>query len=563
MTRIFFAVVIATAAAFAQNLTPEQKQADFRFMAGQFTTYYAPLDWKKQLLRIDPLNIRPWLAKIAQTKTDLEYYDLCVEYVAAFQDTHSSYILPSAFLARTGLQVDLYDGKVLIEFIDRSVLPAQDYPLAIGDELVSLDGVPVEELINQYLKYAPQGNPRATRRMAAGRITSRPQSRMPFAAMVGESAQVAIRHQNDDLKTYTLKWVKTGLPLEVGPIPNVRMSAGKAAMRSTGALNVLSPLDELQHSGVLGTETELGLIGYGVRNPVYINGLGPNFTRRLGGQASDFFYSGSFKHDELTIGYLRIPNYSPPSIPIALQQLDAEIAWLEANTQGLIIDEARNTGGNLCFGENIMQRLMKERFQTTGFQLRSYWGRMAGFYNAMINAKGTNAPPEVIQQYEKVYKAMQDAYQSNRGVTEAIPICTSSLERDTARNLSGASIAYTKPVMMMVDEFSTSTADSVAAMFQENRRGVLYGYRTNGAGGNNIGLANGPFSEGSVGMTIGVQVRKTPVLRDGYPYTGILENVGVHPDVVEDYMTRQNLLNNGATYVQRFLWAMAAYIRGY
>ena len=34
-------------------------------------------------------------------------------------------------------------------------------------------------------------------------------------------------------------------------------------------------------------------------------------------------------------------NYSPPSLPIALQQLDREIAFFHATTDGRIIDEAR------------------------------------------------------------------------------------------------------------------------------------------------------------------------------------------------------------------------------
>ena len=156
---------------------------------------------------------------------------------------------------------------------------------------------------------------------------------------------------------------------------------------------------------------------------------------------------------------------------------------------------------------------------------------------------------------------MLAAYQSNRGVTEPIPLCTSSLDRDTVRNAEGVSTAYTKPIMMVTDEFSTSTADSVPAMFQENKLGLLYGYRTNGAGGNNTSYDGGSYGESFVGITIGVQARRTPVLREGYPYTNIIENVGVHPDVVEDYMTTENLLQNGAPFVQRMLWAMNAYIR--
>ena len=52
-------------------------------------------------------------------------------------------------------------------------------------------------------------------------------------------------------------------------------------------------------------------------------------------------------------------------------------------------------------------------------------------------------------------------------------------------------IAYQKPIMMLIDEFSVSTADSVAGMFQDAGRGVLYGMRTNGAGGNNTAYAVG------------------------------------------------------------------------
>jgi len=354
MKRILLSLSLAALAAFAQNLTPEQKESDFRYMVGQYVTLYAPLDWKKQFLKIDPLDVKPWLERVKQTKTDLEYYDLAAEYVAALQDSHSFYGLPSVFVARLGLGVDIYDGKVVIETIDRTLLPAKDYALAVGDEVVSVDGTSVEDLITRFQKYTPQGNPRASRRLAASRIVTRPQSRMPYASMVGESADVAVRHRaSGELETVTIKWTKTGLPLEVGPVPNIPMSL-KSNSRAAVSEDYMKPLEEIRHSGVLGNETELGLLNYGARNPVYVAALGDNFTRRLGGQASEFFYSGVFRQDELRIGYLRIPNYAPPSIPLALQQLDAELAYFQENTDGLIIDEARNTGGNLCFGENVM-----------------------------------------------------------------------------------------------------------------------------------------------------------------------------------------------------------------
>jgi hypothetical protein len=85
--------------------------------------------------------------------------------------------------------------------------------------------------------------------------------------------------------------------------------------------------------------------------------------------------------------------------------------------------------------------------------------------------------------------------------------------------------------------------------------------RSNGAGGNNTSLAVGAYSEGAIGVTIGIQARHSVVSLPGYPATNRLENVGVHPDVVSDYMTRENLLQNGAPFVRQFLDRMAEYIR--
>jgi len=85
--------------------------------------------------------------------------------------------------------------------------------------------------------------------------------------------------------------------------------------------------------------------------------------------------------------------------------------------------------------------------------------------------------------------------------------------------------------------------------------------RTDGAGGNNTTFDAGPFSEGTAGMTIGIQTRPRPFTIPGYPTSIYIENVGVQPDVVSDYMTRQNLLQNGAPFVNSFLARMAAHVR--
>src|SRR5260370_20648872 len=411
------------------------------------------------------------------------------------------------------------------------------------------------ELTDKLAKYVPQGNPRAARRQGAQRLTSRAQSRFPHATDLGDSATVVIRRQSGSIETYTIPWIQTGKTFEVGPIPSSRSAA-----ISREAEGETDPLQELQFSGMPPQALD-GVNGYGGRNPIFLGGLGSGFTRRLGGAAADFFYSGVFQFGNLKIGFIRIPNYAPPSQATAFQQFETEIRFMNANTDGLVIDEMRNTGGNLCFGEELARRLTACELRATGFELRAFWRRVLSFYNAYINAVATNQPPEVVTQYQMLYQEMLAANQEGRVVTKALPLCTSSLIRQPLVASDGSLIAYTKPIMVMIDDFSTSTADSFAGMIQDSGRALLYGMRSNGAGGNNTSYDAGNYSESFVGMTLALQSRKQPIQVDGFPATQYIENVGVRPQVVNDYMTKENLLNGGATFVSQFLQTMADYIR--
>jgi hypothetical protein len=559
-------LISASSAVHAQNLTPAQKEADFRYLASMYSTYYAPIDWKKQLFNFDALAINPWLDRVAQTTTDLDFYEVCVAYVAGLNDTHDQFSLPSDFTARLGFTTDVYDGVLLIDSLNRTTLPVKDYPFTTGDQLLSVDGRDVQLLLQDFAVYAPWANPSAAKRLAAARITIRPQSAMPHAAdVIGKSATVVILRQSGATETYTIPWTVSGTPLAVGPVPSPKMArAPRSTVReqvAETAPGYMTALLDAQWSGVLNAE-EIGLNGFGTVSPLFVNALtNSRFTRRLGGSTSDFFYSGTFAYEELTIGYIRIPSYSPTSTSAALTQFEKEIAYFNANTDGLIVDEMRNPGGNLCYGESIAARLIPDYFRATGFRLRPYWSRIVSFYNSWISAKAAGASQQVIDQYELVFKAMLAANTQGQTITDSLPLCTSSLTRAPFMDADGNVLAYKKQMMMLIDEFSTSTADSVPGMIRDANRAVLYGMRTNGAGGNNTTLDAGSYSEGSAGMTLALQTRKEKHLNGDYPYTDLIENTGVWPDLTDDYMTKDNLLQSGAPFLRNVLQHMAAQIR--
>jgi hypothetical protein len=556
-------------------LTPEQRVLDFQILAALYAKRYAPYEWKRQLFEFDLFDSTPWLARVRQAKDDLEYFEISAEYVANLDDLHSSYRVPSSFAADLGLFVDIYDGKVLIEGVNRMRLPSAEYPFQVGDELVAVDGKTPEEWIAEFSRYRKRGNSSTTRRGAADLITFRPQSVLPRASEIGDSALVEIRRAGGDVESYTIPWVKTGVPLNsVGPVP---LPKGFGAARSTaGGPDYLQPLREMRQWQVPGddhlflgtTYTDDGtplprryLLGYGGRFPVFRAGFPREFVQRTGAAASDFHFSGVYEAGGSRIGYLRIPNFGPPNTDAAIQELEREVRFFEANTDGLVVDVMRNTGGG-CYMLDAAARLIPHEFFFFGEEIRVTQERINSLQFALEAAQRAQADQWVVDTYQFYIDQLKRAYSENRGRTGSIPACTAFRSASPAGFMNlPAAVVYTKPIIFLIDEFSTSAGDIFPAMMQDNRRGALVGTRTNGAGGSISVWPAGFYSEAVSSNTNTLVVRREPVVTGGYPVASYIENIGAHPDIVLDYMTRDNLMNQGRPFVEAFTSIIVQHIQ--
>lgn len=559
LTRRILAVLVIAALPAAAQLTSDQKVFDFQALAAIYSKRYAPLDWKIANFNIDPMTIGPWLDAAANTATDLDFYDLMVQYVAQLHDGHDSYHLPSDFSASLGFTVDLYDGRVLIDSINRTLLPAATYPFAVGDQLLAVDGVAIGDLMQQFANYARYGNDRSTARVSAARAVTRPQQLMPYAALLPETAVVRIA-RNGVPQDYVIKWNKTGTPLlQIDPVNGPHRAPSIATPAATDPLLPpdANPL-EVSYAG-----TPQGVLGVGALAPVFSNAMPAGFVRRLGA-STDFFYSGTFTASGYKIGFIRIPTYGPSDTTLALAQFQSEIAYMQANTDGLIVDQMHNPGGTLCYGENIVANLIPVNFRPIGYQIRATYEYLQLYYERLLSAQTSNNQT-LIAQYQPLYNAILNAYSGNQRLTDTVPLCTGSFNRAPASS-GGKVIAYSKPLIMLIDEFSMSTADSVPAMIQDNARGPLVGWRTNGMGGSNsLNISRfqvGAYSEGDTGVTLSLMVRAKPINTDEYGPTAYIENAGVRPDIQVDYMTADNLSTGGKAFVQSITDAMVKQIKG-
>jgi hypothetical protein len=192
---------------FAQ-LTPDQKVSDFMQLAGLYAKNYGPYEEKRDVFGFDLYKIQPWLTQVQQSGSDIDFYDICVKYVASLQDSHDEFTIQSDYDAWLHFNGDIYDGKFLIDFIDRSYLPRSTYKFTIGDQLISVDGVAVADLLTQFAPYAVNAwsNPVSRARIAAATISERFQGWYPRATSIGENATLVVKQRDGTTATYTIPW---------------------------------------------------------------------------------------------------------------------------------------------------------------------------------------------------------------------------------------------------------------------------------------------------------------------------------------------------------------------
>ncbi len=567
--------MLTVAIPICAQLTPEQRLFDFQSLASLYAKRYAPADWKIQAFNVNIFDAKGWADRVRAAKSDVEYFEIMSQYVASLRDGHTGYSSPSRFVADLGLYVDIYDGKVLIEQIVRSRLPAATYPFEVGDELVSLDGKLVETLVDELSLEKSYSNPRTTRRAAADAITFRLQSQHPRAVELPDESQIVVRRASGDLETYKIRWTKSGLPLfNLGPVPSP--SFARMAGRTATGFDPAQLLNELRNWSVPNDQLQVGsrtvetgggeaeersyVTGWGSRTPYY--NPPPGFQTRLGRVASDPLLTGVYQSEGNRIGFLRIPNFSTPLSPqLMLSMLDTEIEFFRANTDGLVVDLTRNTGGG-CIGLDYAARLIPNRFWFFGEQLRPTQSVVQLYDSYLSLARLVGADKWVIETYAAILDELQLSMKDGRALTRSIPACGSTLvspalraatfENEPSTASDGRVLAYDKPIIFLVDEFSVSFGDIFPAMMQDNNRGPIVGMRTGGWGGSISNWQVGFYSEASASNTNTMVVRRQNIVSPDLPTAPLIENIGVIPDIQLDYMTKENLLTRGAPFVASF-----------
>lgn len=566
-------VMSALALPLAAQMTVDQRIHEFQSLAGLYAKRYGPANWKIQGIGVNIFELKPWMDRVRAAKTDLDYFEISAEFVASLRDGHSRFAMQTGFSADLGLFTDIYDGKVLVESINRARYPLNRFPFQVGDEVVSIDGRPVETIMNELIRQRGYGTAVGGRRLVADALSFRTQVIYPRAIDLPDESAVVIRRADSGAEeSYQLTWLKAGTPVRnVPPVPSPSFVAQQKA--ATGTPDYMELLNQMRNWSFEGPEmaamrermhvdengestTKEFITGWGARNPYYTPPAG--FVVRRGTAAADNFFSGTFTASGKRIGLLRIPHFGPANTLAAVRELEGEVAFFKANTDGLILDITRNTGGG-CVGIDYMQRLVNRDFYTFGEHLRPTLSLISSFTAALRAARAQRADQWVIAIFEARLNELLESAKENRSMTGVLPACPAlttnpypipSLFEQPARSADGSVAAYDKPLIVLVDELSISFGDIFPGMMQDARRGPIVGMRTAGAGGSVSGWPVGTYSEGIGFVTNSLVVRAQSVKAPDLPAAPFIENIGVIPDIELNFMTRENLMTRGRPYME-------------
>lgn len=539
--RIIFSLLLAlccvVSSAHAQTphqLTLAEKRADFDQLINQIKSEYGPRDFKKEHLgiHIDELARKYW-EEMKATTTNGEFYTLVVKFVAEFRDGHFRAFIPSSFVAYLPFSVNLVENRVLIAGVNRDVLPESEFPFSRGDEVVSMDGRPVDEIISELMAYVSKGNEKARRGIAAYFLRFRPGTKMPVP-----SGAVALEFRSLDgnrHETIELEWLHDGEPFDehlerslVDPLASVKKSIDDER-------TVFDPLD-------LSSEDDAREYGLNAEESFLCNGktriVIPEDATMLIEEPFTVYYHPTPKGN---IGYLRIPHYSPddgngdgkPDFEEWFEYYRWALTHLEQETVGLIIDQDHNCGGRVDFFENLVSLFMEEPFDPLTFQFRASKQKLLQWQQAV----GEFDRPFYLERDAvlEVYALVEQTFFEGKYLTP----------KTTFRG--GQKIApqavYTKPIIILIDSFAGSGGDAFPAMMQGNGRAKLLGTSTGGLGGHVSKMTPLLYSQIRYDMTQSLFFHP-----DGTP----IENNGAKPDTPYE-MTIDDFLNEYRPYQQFYL----------
>lgn len=514
-------------AQMTQQQLKQMMLQDLDSVRNMIAVRYAPAGWKTEQFGWN-LDAEIQKAKDQVNASESfgvkDYQKVLKALLNSMKDYHVSVAFHSTEVSFLPISVIEAGGRYFISGIRRKMLPESAFPFKIGDEITTFDGKPVGEVVAELERQAGMDNvphtdvamtlmmSLTTRAGAAG--DSAPQGPVAITIKPAGAAEPV---------PFQLQW--RYVPELIAQQPFVMKSGGlRIPMSWLGMMKMDTP------NAAGGAQAS-----YGLGNK---DGFLPDFGEKLWqAPAENSFRAYVYRSPASgkSIGYVRIPTYDVKDTTVMLKDFAALIMEFNKQTDGLIIDQTNNPGGYVLYLYALASMLTDTPLTLPRHYMTLTQSDIAdavGFINDTGEAKTDEDAkallgPDVLG-YAVNYDLLKNwigfyadtIKQWGEGRTMTTPLAAYGIGSVTP----SASARYSKPVLILTNQLDFSGGDFFPAIMQDNKRAVIFGERTAGAGG----VVKEYKQENSL---LGVEVIKLTATIAERPNGQPIENLGVTPDL--------------------------------
>jgi hypothetical protein len=581
-------VLIMSGAFFANGEAYEDKNKEM--MVNELETIkhivennYAPAQWKKEFLGWDvSTEIEKSKKRVLSTPniTEKDFQTIIRDFFRSTRDYHVGvhfYATESAFLP---IEVKSAEGKYFISHVYTSLLSESSYPINVGDEIVSFGDRPIADVVEE-LQLEEFGT--------TGPGTDRELTQLFLTERGARSGHVIPRGpvslelmQNGQLRSYQLIWNYTPekVTQNYGNVSNLQHQKQQAA-KPTSKLKerlqkankswmtpYLTDLTKLEKQAKKfactkfvveeeeDADEELDLSPHALGSQTgFIPPLGKMWWVNEG-----FFKAYIFETPEKKlVGYLRIPSYADFEIfgfslaeLIFIPELKGILALFEERTEALVIDQTNNPGGSVFYLYTIASLLSDKPLKTPKHQMIVTHADVLEASSAIVELEKIKSDEQAVKLLGNTFGGYPVSHQMTQFLLEFYRFQTEQWKSGKRLTdpfyLLGVDhinpcpeISYSKPILFLINHLDFSGGDFLPTILQDNKRALIFGTQTAGAGGYVLGYPiTSRFGISAFSLTGSLAKRV-----EGKP----IENLGVTPDIVYE-MTENDLRYGYPEYSQ-------------
>lgn len=553
-----FILVHATVVSAEGDLRTGMLQ-DLEFVQGVFETRYAPAEWKAQYASwnlADEVDKAKARVLAMETPSVKQYQKILSDLLATTQDSHVGVSFYSTERAGLPLQVKgVRTGDVTayyFVYIDRTKLPEDQFDFQVGDQLVTFDGRPVDEVVQEIKVTLGEGNEGAGQgiaelylmRRSAAAAMEVPRGPIIIGFKRAGSEQV---EQRQLVWEYTPELIRNGTS-SADPRNGVRLrTIAQPSLRSLKLLNremVASSAQQLAPWSFYDAENTHRI---GSRK-TFLPALGRVLWRSTEKDSFDAYLY--LTPERKIIGYVRIPSYVADEAEAV--EFASIVARFEEGADALVIDQVNNPGGSVFYLYALVSMLTDRTMAAPRHKMTITQEDVMEALTLVTELKkvtNTEQAQEVLGKtlsgYPVNYQVAQFILEFGRFIIDEWnqgKTLTSPYFLYGADHINPHPVArFTKPIVLLINNLDFSGGDFFPAILQDNKRVTLLGTRTAGAGGY-VGEVMYPNILGVL------KFRLTGSLAERLDLNPI-ENLGVTPDI-SYALTAQDIQEGYAGYRQ-------------